>query len=291
MFKPISITLIGSLLIVLPSTCVAAGVDCTSTSAAIGCAKQTQRISEQPSGAVDGKNAVFSLSKLPINEKNIRVFVNGLELLFGSGFQANGQTITIASGSIPRSGDLVRVSYETSLPNNQHLTRSAAITDDRTVTLVNQTLLEALLREEIPGSAPIATNSTPGTSDPIVTRSSKTRVQAVKQRSTESLSLLSRRIEDEVRSTHPSKKVQRERVEEQDTPLNGFEGTGDLPLPSPYSTVLGTNTEKSTQNTSTSTTGRGAVAAPRLRSISMLQQSLDSADKKEQQKQVTPGDK
>lgn len=64
--------------------------------------------SEEPSGTVNGINAVFTLSSIPVANSLI-LLVNGLVQI--SGFSRIGQTVTFDSDAIPQAGDQVFAFY------------------------------------------------------------------------------------------------------------------------------------------------------------------------------------
>ena len=94
------------------------------------------------------------------------------------------------------------------------------------------------------------------------------------QKVTASVAMLARRIGEEAKSA-------RLKSGNHEEPLSGFEGIGDLPVASPYSRLLGTEATEPNQLLASPIEKRRVVAAPRLRSLSILQQRLDSADQNE----------
>lgn len=69
-------------------------------------------VRENPTGAVDGTNATFTLAAAPLAGKEM-VFVNGVLQNSGTGndYTISGAIITFLSGAIPQTGDIVRVTY------------------------------------------------------------------------------------------------------------------------------------------------------------------------------------
>jgi len=61
---------------------------------------------EVPAGTVDGTNAAFTVSR-PFTK--ISVFLNGLKLKEGTGYDVAGLVVTFKAGYIPQSGDTVEV--------------------------------------------------------------------------------------------------------------------------------------------------------------------------------------
>ena len=64
-----------------------------------------------PSGAVDGINAVFTLSSTPNPPQSLILTRNGLVQKSGTDFALSGASITFVSAAIPRTGDLLLASY------------------------------------------------------------------------------------------------------------------------------------------------------------------------------------
>ena len=57
---------------------------------------------EVPSGAIDGTNATFTLSKTPAPAASHRLYKNGIRLIQGVAYSITGDTITYASGFLPQ---------------------------------------------------------------------------------------------------------------------------------------------------------------------------------------------
>ena len=68
---------------------------------------------ETPSGVVNGQNTVFTLSGTPRDEADLRVLLNGVELLrsVSGDYTFSGTTITFNAGLAPVSGDRLTASY------------------------------------------------------------------------------------------------------------------------------------------------------------------------------------
>jgi hypothetical protein len=66
---------------------------------------------EVPSGAINGSNAIFTLSQIPTPAAGVSVYRNGLRLASSIDYNISGNTITFTSSLIPQSGDLLFCSY------------------------------------------------------------------------------------------------------------------------------------------------------------------------------------
>jgi len=166
------------------------------------------------------------------------------------------------------------------------------ISPDQTRSLVRQVLIELAIHEKIPAAPSIDTvgartvtgrvlpsfpagDSAPG-SAPLVTpvlsnegtsvRRATTKDQTGRPRVPASLSMLSRRLTGSLYPT-PS--------------LSGLEGTGDLPVVSPYSILLGNASKTSLQQTAVPPKGN-RTESRRLRSIPLLQERLEASDQQTQ---------
>lgn len=64
--------------------------------------------SEIPSGTINGVNAVFTLTQVPLTLILIR---NGLTQIQGTSFNLSGNTITFTAGNIPQAGDSIAAFY------------------------------------------------------------------------------------------------------------------------------------------------------------------------------------
>lgn len=68
---------------------------------------------ETPSGVINGQNTVFTLAGIPRSATDLRVLLNGVELLQSSigDYTFSGSTITFNAGLAPISGDRLVASY------------------------------------------------------------------------------------------------------------------------------------------------------------------------------------
>lgn len=66
---------------------------------------------ETPLGTINGVNGNFTLSATPSPAASLNLFRNGILLRQGVGYTISGQTITMAGGSIPTSGDILQAWY------------------------------------------------------------------------------------------------------------------------------------------------------------------------------------
>lgn len=64
-----------------------------------------------PTGAINGTNASFTLASAPSPATSLNLFRNGLLLRQSVDYTISGSTVTMASGSIPASGDVVQAWY------------------------------------------------------------------------------------------------------------------------------------------------------------------------------------
>jgi hypothetical protein len=67
--------------------------------------------SENPSGAMNGSNCVFTLAALPAHPGSLHLFHNGILLKQGAGYTLSGSVITMAAGSPPQPGDTLQAWY------------------------------------------------------------------------------------------------------------------------------------------------------------------------------------
>ena len=81
-------------------------------------ATATQRISEIPSGTIDGVNTAFVLGYLPYLD-TVRLYRNGIRLSVSTDFTINGQTLTLLS--VPTAGDSLVVDYQVLIPSGSHM--------------------------------------------------------------------------------------------------------------------------------------------------------------------------
>ncbi len=73
---------------------------------------------EQPGGAINGSNAVFTLARAPSPSASLSLSLNGLTLTQGIDYALGGSTITFGSGEVPQPGDLLLASYRYANPSN-----------------------------------------------------------------------------------------------------------------------------------------------------------------------------
>lgn len=70
-------------------------------------------VAEVPTGAIDGTNAAFTLSAMPIGNTQL-LFRNGLALFpAGGDYTIGGTQVTFDAGSIPQAGDKLVACYWT----------------------------------------------------------------------------------------------------------------------------------------------------------------------------------
>jgi hypothetical protein len=66
---------------------------------------------ETPTGAVDGSNAVFTLSASPSPTTSLQVFRNGILQKSGGDYSLSGGVVTFLSGAVPQTGDVIQTYY------------------------------------------------------------------------------------------------------------------------------------------------------------------------------------
>lgn len=66
---------------------------------------------EVPTGAINGSNAVFTLSQAPNPAASLQIYRNGVLMKQNVDFSLSGGTVTFGSLSIPQTGDLLLASY------------------------------------------------------------------------------------------------------------------------------------------------------------------------------------
>ena len=81
-------------------------------------AAAAQRVSEVPTGVIDGANAAFTLGYLPYPD-TVRVYRNGIRLSVSTDFLLNGQILTFLP--VPTVGDLLMVDYQVLVPSGFHM--------------------------------------------------------------------------------------------------------------------------------------------------------------------------
>jgi hypothetical protein len=67
--------------------------------------------SEVPSGAVDGSNAIFTLSAQPSPATSLQLYRNGLLQKTGVDFHLEGKVVTFTAVAVPQQGDVVQATY------------------------------------------------------------------------------------------------------------------------------------------------------------------------------------
>lgn len=68
-------------------------------------------IQEVPTGAIDGVNQVFTLSRMPLNNEALLIFVNGLAQEQVADYTVTGSAVTFVLASTPRTGSNVFAFY------------------------------------------------------------------------------------------------------------------------------------------------------------------------------------
>jgi hypothetical protein len=66
---------------------------------------------QAPTGAINGVNAVFTLSQAPIPTTSLAVYRNGLLMTAGIDYTLSGAVITFMAGLVPQSSDTLSCSY------------------------------------------------------------------------------------------------------------------------------------------------------------------------------------
>ena len=228
----------------------------------VRCPPPAKRLIEIPSGAIDGNNNVFMLTMQPSDLTELRLFKNGYEMAQGVEFQVNGREITIGDHFIPSKGSLLQASYVTALPSVG--SRGIEVAQDRVHTLTRAILLNSVGASSLPPTAAVA--SAPATQ--VLSRTLTTPGQKLDA----SLNLLSRRIKERRAPVHGLD------VHDNNDKLSssGFEGMGDGSLPSPFAALLDPAAPITLERSLAPTKYAGASSHHSLRSLSMLEQRLDS---------------
>jgi len=194
----------------------------------------------------------------------VNVYINGVASQFGAAFIVDGEKVIFTKRASPEPGDTLRAVYETAASSRGISGSVVPITNDRTKALVEKALLESIVRHGVTPDAPTRVAE-------LVPDAIERRTTAVKDRTLSSLSMLTRRI-------GASKKSTAAMVGRGTMDASGVEGTGDLPVESPYSALLGVDDSRSNVLSGLTPTDRGVKKSPQFRSISMLQRRLDDAD-------------
>jgi hypothetical protein len=206
----------------------------------VGC---TEDRLETPQGTIDGKNANFKLSQLPVNNEVVKLFLNQMELTQGTQYRVNQQILDFMLPTIPKLGDTLVVMYQVRTVDSSAApgARDVVMSQGRAQSLVQSALSEEVLAERIP---------TPAQSGKANLSDASSRVIGTTQRGTfGSITLLGQRLD----RRHILDSAKQQRGTE---PLVGLDGTGDLPITSPYSVLLGAHP---TGARAVLGTGRGAA--------------------------------
>jgi hypothetical protein len=227
----------------------------------VGC---TANRFETPQGTIDGKNAHFKLSQLPVNNEVVRLFLNQIELTQGTQYRVSDQILDFMLPTIPKLGDTLVVMYQVRTVDSTAApgARDVVMSQERTQSLVQSALREAVLAESVP---------TPASSGKANLSDAPSRVIGTTQQGRlGSIILLGQRLDH--RRILDSANQQRGTE-----PLVGLDGTGDLPITSPYSVLLGAHP---TGAPAVLGTGQGAAGTPTdlttPRSILLLERRFNS---------------
>ncbi len=68
-------------------------------------------IGEVPSGTVNGTNPTFTLANTPV-AGTVAFYIDGLRMLLGSDYTIASAVITVLTGAIPQTGDLLQADYQ-----------------------------------------------------------------------------------------------------------------------------------------------------------------------------------
>jgi hypothetical protein len=268
-----------------------AQVGCASFSAT-GCDAGARRVSEQPKGAIDGTNLVFSLSEIPA-EARVSLFLNDHQLADGIDFRLKGKDLNLDPAWVPHVGDTLKATYQPQTTSPAPGT-GVVLSLEKARELGRQALIESVgqetspLAHSAPGIAavrpqPAATDQGVGAAAGHVVRPdstspatvSRVQVPMSAQDSTParraasgpaSISLLSRRIATWGKG--PAAQWGKAT-----STYSGLEGVGDIPVTSPYAALL-SDSPRSPRVQGTSST---QSVSPGLRSLSMLKERLDES--------------
>jgi hypothetical protein len=230
---------------------------------AYGSTSATSRL-ENPQGTIDGKNTNFRLRQVPVSSGVVKLFLNQIELVQGTQYRVNGQILDFMFPTIPKVGDTLVVMYQVRSIDSAAApeARDVVMSPERTQSLVQSALSEAVVAERIP---------TPASSGKVNSPGAPSREIGMRQRDKlGSITLLGQRLDDR----RISNSANQQRGTE---PLVGLDGTGDLPITSPYSVLLGAHSTgvRAVLGTGLGVTGN-AMDLTTPRSILLLERRFNS---------------
>jgi hypothetical protein len=97
--------------------------------------------SENPAGAMDGSNRVFTLALVPAHPGSLHLFHNGLLLKQGDAYTLAGSIITMASSLPPQAGDILQAWYRLASPGMDTVQFSESETPSGVVDGANNTFV------------------------------------------------------------------------------------------------------------------------------------------------------
>jgi hypothetical protein len=83
---------------------------------------------ETPSGAINGSNTVFGLSSQPSPALSLELYRNGIYLTQGVDYNLSANSITMLSGAVPSTGDVLTARYRTAAASNPTSAAGGALT-------------------------------------------------------------------------------------------------------------------------------------------------------------------
>jgi hypothetical protein len=191
------------------------------------CPAGARPVSENPSGQINGQNAIFQLSTDPYPGLPVRVFSNGIQLKSPRDYQVSGTSLTFSRTHIPSLGDVINAFYfvqadanaQSAAKSLQPQSTKLPATGERDIS--NQLLRNALNQEmaEIPqGTAP-ATAVAPQNN----VRNAR---PAPDTHYLSSIGMLQRRLN--------VARILSKQHGSRDVSADGIEGLGDVSVPSPF---------------------------------------------------------
>ncbi len=230
---------------------------------------QSRDISEYPAGQVDGNNQAFFLSVLPADADGVRLFLNDQELASREDFTVIGRKVVLAPRFVPHQGDTLRVSFHSDAALQGSASSDPPVSGTMTPPATEQSPVDA-----IPPDGGSADNSMSSGSTASITIG--TQMPSSKSNDVASLAFLNRRLVEQRRSSDKAR-----------TSMKISEATGDLPIISPYSRLLGVESKDDPLGElSHPVHVRTIIIGSQLRSIEILQQRLDATNQEGDEKSV-----
>ncbi len=254
----------------LPSRCRPASV--------APCREVDHRVTEIPSGQIDGTNLTFTLSTNMNDQSDLHLYINGLDLTSSAGLQVSGNKVTLANGLAPKRGDLVKASYRLAAERSFQVAPSAvSLSSAHQDALIRAILLQSIGNPPLESQAAYSTSDLPISSlSPIPENSrSEKHSQHPKRNVDADFATLNSRISDHPRKVRAGGTKHSESLIGEDTASDGL---GDVPLPSPYTALLEGRRSVATPFSDQSKAERSLGGQQTPRSIKMLEERLSTPD-------------